>query len=133
VGLAPRTTVITKEQIPSKTYILRAPKAVEPQNFSRCDPAVNTLVNAICDPRPRPAGALTGHVLYIRLGVHNDTIAVPQTGLVTQPKVAKLRGLRRYLGFAFPNTSTTLKAVASRTEWQFTVSGRPLYSSTSTL
>src|SRR5215207_7536586 len=28
----------------------------------------------------------------MRLGVHNDTIAVPQRGLVTQPKVATLRG-----------------------------------------
>jgi hypothetical protein len=37
-----------------KTYILRDRKAVEPQNLRRRDPAVNTLIDAICNPAPRP-------------------------------------------------------------------------------
>jgi len=61
-----------------KTYILRDRKAVERQNRARRDRAVNTLVNAVCDPAPTPTPTttLTGPVLYIGLDVHNDTIAV---------------------------------------------------------
>jgi transposase len=45
-----------------KTYILRDPKAVEPQKPTRRDPALNPPV-------------CSGSVLYVGLDVHNDTIA----------------------------------------------------------
>jgi transposase len=64
-----------------KTYILRDPNAVEPQNHNlnslpdprRHDPAIATVVNTICGPPPPPP---TGRSLYVGLDVHNDTIAV---------------------------------------------------------
>jgi len=66
-----------------KTYILRAPKAVEPQNLQRnplahrlrADPAV-TATGAVIRGRPAPPPALAGLILYIGLDVHNDSIAV---------------------------------------------------------
>lgn len=58
-----------------KTYILRDPKAVEPQNPPPCrdDPAVTATVAAILS---RPVATTNGPVLFLGLDVHNDTIAV---------------------------------------------------------
>jgi len=66
-----------------KTYILRDPKTVEPQNRQpnpppnsrRNDPAITATVDAICG-RPAPPPALSGPVLFLGLDVHNDSIAV---------------------------------------------------------
>ena len=67
-----------------KTYILRDPQSVEPQNRKpnplpnplRNDPAVTAAVDAICG-RPAAAPPAFGcRVLYIGLDVHNDSIAV---------------------------------------------------------
>jgi transposase len=63
-----------------KTYILRDPKAVEPQNPLphplRHDPAVTATVAVICGPATSVPPAPGGRVLYIGLDVHNDSIAV---------------------------------------------------------
>jgi transposase len=59
-----------------KTYILREPKAVEPQTPARRDPALDPLVNAICGPATMPSSAPDARVLFNGLDVHNDTIAV---------------------------------------------------------
>jgi transposase len=67
-----------------KTYILRDPKAVEPQKPQfvqvveppdprRDDPAVTATVEAILG---RPAASPTGPAQFIGLDVHNDSIAV---------------------------------------------------------
>ena len=59
-----------------KTYILRDPKTVEPQNSFRPlreEPAVTATVEAILG---RPAAPPNGPVLFLGLDVHNDTIAV---------------------------------------------------------
>jgi transposase len=62
-----------------KTYILRDPRTVEPQNPRpprRDDPTVTATVDAICG-RPAPTPSLpAGRVLFIGLDVHNDSIAV---------------------------------------------------------
>ena len=53
-----------------KTYILRDPKAVEPQKAPRplrADPAVNATVDVICGPATPPPPALGCHVLYVGL------------------------------------------------------------------
>ena len=76
VGLAPQTTVMTERANTMKTYILRDPEAVEAQNPARRDPALNTLVNAICGPAAPPLPVPSGRALYVGLDVHNDTIAV---------------------------------------------------------
>jgi len=66
-----------------KTYILRDPKTVEPQSplksplhRQRPDPALDAIVDRICDAAVRPSTAPTGPVLYVGLDVHNDSIAV---------------------------------------------------------
>ncbi len=62
-----------------KTYILRDPKTVEPQNprpQPRHDPVVTATVDAICGRPKPPPPALAGLILYLGLDVHNDTIAV---------------------------------------------------------
>jgi len=67
-----------------KTYILRDPKAVEPQyrkrnpwpNPLRNDPVLNATVDAICGPAAAPPPAFGPRVLCIGLDVHNDSIAV---------------------------------------------------------
>ena|SRR6266446_5930078 len=58
-----------------KTYILRDPKAVEPQNPTRRDPALNPRTNATCGPAAPPLPVSSGSVLYVGLDVHNETIA----------------------------------------------------------
>jgi transposase len=62
-----------------KTYIMRDPKTVEPQNprpHPRHDPAVTATVDAICGRPASAPPALAGRILYIGLDVHNDSIAV---------------------------------------------------------
>ena len=67
-----------------KTYILRDPKAVQPQNRKRqplpnplhSDPAITATVEAICGPVPPVPPARAGLILYVGLDVHNDSIAV---------------------------------------------------------
>ena len=71
-----------------KTYILRDPKAVQPQNRQpketldplpdsrRNDPAVRATVDVICGPATPVPPALAGLILYIGLDVHNASIAV---------------------------------------------------------
>ena len=61
-----------------KTYILRDPNRVEPQNPAWRDPAIKATVDTICSPTPAPAPAPTpaACVLYTGLDVHNDSIAV---------------------------------------------------------
>jgi transposase len=73
-----------------KTYILRDPKAVEPQKARfvqtgepqnprsprRRDPALAPTVDAICGPPARVPPARAGLALFIGLDVHNDSIAV---------------------------------------------------------
>jgi transposase len=67
-----------------KTYILRDPKVVEPQNRKpnplphplRNDPAVTATVDVICGRPAPPPPALAGLILYVGLDVHNDSIAV---------------------------------------------------------
>jgi len=56
-----------------KTYLLRDPKTVEPQNPWRHESAVTATVEAILG---RSAAPTTGHVLFIGLDMHNDSIAV---------------------------------------------------------
>jgi len=56
-----------------KTYILRDPKTVEPQNPLRHDPTITATVEAILD---RPSATAHGPALCIGLDVHNDSIAV---------------------------------------------------------
>ncbi len=80
VGLTPQTTRNDRRANTMKTYILRDPKAVEPQNPLahplRHDPAVTATVAVICGPATPVPPALAGLILYIGLDVHNDTIAV---------------------------------------------------------
>ena len=73
-----------------KTYILRDPKAVEPQKARfvqavepqnprsprRRDPALAATVDVICGPPANVPPARAGLVLLIGLDVHNDSIAV---------------------------------------------------------
>ena len=62
-----------------KTYILRAPKTVEPQTSPRPlrpDPALTATVDMICGRPVPPPPLLAGRVLFIGLDVHNDSIAV---------------------------------------------------------
>ena len=83
VGLAPQTTRNDRRANTMKTYILREPKAVEPQNRQpnprpprRPDPAI-AATGAVIGGQPGTAPpALGGRVLYVGLDVHNDTIAV---------------------------------------------------------
>jgi len=58
-----------------KTYILRDPKSVEPQNPQRRDPTTAAITQGIVDPQP-VAPARAGLTLFIGLDVHNDTMAV---------------------------------------------------------
>lgn len=70
MGLAPQTTLKTERTDTMKTYILRDPNAVEPQNRKR---------NPLPPPppaQPAPAPRPPGPALYLGLDVHNDTIAV---------------------------------------------------------
>ena len=67
--LAPQTTVMTERANTMKTYILRDPQAVEPQNLKQ-NPRPAPCRNV---PAPKPA---PGPTLFIGLDVHNDTIAV---------------------------------------------------------
>ena len=55
-----------------KTYILRDPKAVQPQNRKQ-NPAPQRRPNPLPAARPQPAA---GPALFLGLDVHNDTIAV---------------------------------------------------------
>ena len=55
-----------------KTYILRDPKAVQPQNRKQ-NPAPQRRPNPLPAARPQPAA---GPALFTGLDVHNDTIAV---------------------------------------------------------
>ena len=54
VGLTPQTTRMTERTDTMKTYILRDPKAVEPQkpqhHARRPDPGVTATVAVICGP-----------------------------------------------------------------------------------
>lgn len=73
-----------------KTYLLRDPKAVEPQKARfvpavepqnprsprRPDPALAATVDGICGPPARVPPARAGLALFIGLDVHNDSIAV---------------------------------------------------------
>jgi hypothetical protein len=69
VGLAPQTTVMTERANTMKAYILRDPKAVEPQNPTRRDPpALNPRMNATCGPAARPLPVSSGSVLYVGPG-----------------------------------------------------------------
>jgi transposase len=61
--------MMTERTDTMKTYILRDPYTVEPQNPVRREPAITATVDAI-------RGHATSQVLYIGLDVHNDTIAV---------------------------------------------------------
>jgi transposase len=58
-----------------KTYILRDPNSVEPQNPLRTDPTASASATSIAGPPPatRSVGRL---ILFIGLDVHNDSIAV---------------------------------------------------------
>ena len=56
-----------------KTYILRDPQTVEPQNPLRDDPVVSATLEAILS---RPEASPHSAVLFIGLDVHNDSIAV---------------------------------------------------------
>jgi len=56
-----------------KTYILRAPKTVEPQNPLRNDPMIAAITSDIVGP---PAARSTSLIYYVGLDVHNDSIAV---------------------------------------------------------
>ena len=80
VGLAPQTTKHDRRANTMKTYILRDPKAVEPQNPLphplRHDPAVTATVDVICGRPAPPPPVLAGLILYLGLDVHNDSIAV---------------------------------------------------------
>ena len=83
VGRAPQTTMNDRKANTMKTYILRDPKAVEPQSLKqnprpplRPAPALTATVNAICGPPSKVPPGLAGLVLYIGLDVHNDSIAV---------------------------------------------------------
>src|SRR6266568_3926493 len=72
VGLTPQTTKARRANT-MKTYILRDPQTVEPQNPLRDDPAVTATVEAILS---RPEVSPHSAVLFIGLDVHNDSIAV---------------------------------------------------------
>lgn len=72
VGLTPQT-MPTRKTDAMKTYILRAPNPVEPQEPRRDDPALAAPVAPI--PGPPPA-AVRWPPLFIGLDVHNDSIAV---------------------------------------------------------
>ena len=66
-----------------KSYILRDPKTVEPQNRKpnprpplRHDPVVSATADVICGQHAAAPPALAGLILYIGLDVHNDSTAV---------------------------------------------------------
>ena len=76
VGLAPQTTSNDRKANTMKTYILRDPKAVEPQKpFRR-----RALPLPSAEPPqplcPAPPAPPAGPALFIGLDVHNDSIAV---------------------------------------------------------
>ncbi len=77
VGLTPQTTMMTERTDTMKTYLLREPRTVEPQNARRVPRTRATTTTA---PAPavlgRPAPPKTGPVLFIGLDVHTDSIAV---------------------------------------------------------
>ena len=79
VGLAPQTTNERRANT-MKTYILRDPRAVEPQKpRSRAAtplPAAPAIPPGITTILGRPAAAGGGPALFIGLDVHNDSIAV---------------------------------------------------------
>lgn len=58
-----------------KTYILRDPQPVEPQDPLRSEPGIVALADTIVGPQTLapPCGGL---ILYVGLDVHNDSIAV---------------------------------------------------------
>ena len=70
VGLAPQTTVMTERANTMKTYVLRDPNPVEPQN---CKPPPRPQRQPAAPAAPKPA---PGPTLFIGLDVHNDSIAV---------------------------------------------------------
>jgi len=75
VGLTPQTTEIRKTDT-MKTYILRQPKAVEPQKSVRSprpNPAAPATTGVLLG---RPDATAKGPFLFIGLDVHNDSIAV---------------------------------------------------------
>ena len=83
VGLAPQTTKNDRRANTMKTYILRDPKAVEPQNRKPKplpplghDPGVTATEAASCGPPASAPPALAGRVLFIGLDVLNGSIAV---------------------------------------------------------
>ena len=67
VGLAPQDNHERRANT-MKTYILRDPKAVEPQNRQLNPPPASRM--------PAPPTAPPGPVLFLGLDVHNDSIAV---------------------------------------------------------
>jgi hypothetical protein len=83
VGLAPQTTRNDREANTINPYVLRNPKAVEPQNQQPnprpprpAAPASTATVAVRCGQPATALPALAGLVLYIGLDVRNDTIAV---------------------------------------------------------
>lgn len=77
VGLAPQTTMMTERANTMKTYLLREPKTVEPQNARRAPrtrpTATATTAREVPEP---PAPPKPGPILFIGLDVHTASIAV---------------------------------------------------------
>lgn len=76
VGLAPQTTMMTERANTMKTYLLREPQTVEPQNARRAPrtrPAAPAPSRAVLG---RPAPPQNGPVLFIGLDVNTGGIAV---------------------------------------------------------
>lgn len=73
VGLTPQTTMMTERTDTMKTYLLREPQTVEPQNARRAPRTRPAAPSAVLG---RPAPPKTGPVLFIGLDVHTDSIAV---------------------------------------------------------
>src|SRR5271167_3515149 len=75
VGLTPQTTDERKTDT-MKTYILRDPKAVEPQKSTRSPRPKPAAPVTAAGLLPRPSATINGPGLFIGLDVHNDSIAV---------------------------------------------------------
>ena len=78
VGLTPQTPENRKPNT-MKTYLLRDPNAVEPQNPPRARPSQPTSAPAPAAPVHTILGRATasGPALFLGLDVPNDSIAVP--------------------------------------------------------